>query len=535
MKKWITFVLLAALLLSFTGCHKANLLKPFEIPAEFDQNRNYEITFWAKNENNVNQQAVYKQAVAEFEKLYPNIKVNLKMYSDYGQIYNDVITNIATDSTPNVCITYPDHIATYLEGKNTVVPLDDLMDHPAYGLGGSALRFDGPTKEELVPEFLSECVVDGNYYAMPYMRSTEACYVNVDFVEQLGYELPEVLTWDFVWEVSEKAMEKNADGTFKLNGQTTLIPFIYKSTDNMMISILEQTGAGYSTEKGEVLIFNDTTKSVLEDVYTHSRTRAFSTFSRSGYPANFLNAGQCIFAIDSTAGATWMGCDAPLMDISEENLHRFNTVVRPIPQADPNNIKMISQGPSMCVFNKEDPQEVLASWLFAQFLLTNDIQIAYSQTEGYVPVTLKAQQSPQYQDYLSRKGEDNQLYYQVKLDTVQLLLNNTDKTFVTPVFNGSADLRQAAGHLIEEVTKSGRGKVDLDDGDYTELFDNTEALYHLDKLSGNAMVGTKAELGPLPGGAIALLVGLGGVWLILGGVWIYGFVQKKRKASKEKL
>ena len=48
---------------------------------------------------------------------------------------------------------------------------------------------------------------------------------------------------------------------------------------------------------------------------------------------------------------------------------------------------MISQGPSVCVFNKEDPQEVLASWLFSQFLLTKEVQIPYSQTEGYVPVT----------------------------------------------------------------------------------------------------------------------------------------------------
>ena len=36
---------------------------------------------------------------------------------------------------------------------------------------------------------------------------------------------------------------------------------------------------------------------------------------------------------------------------------------------------------------------MLASWLFTQYLLTNDVQIAYSQTEGYVPVTSKAQES----------------------------------------------------------------------------------------------------------------------------------------------
>ena len=135
-------------------------------------------------------------------------------------------------------------------------------------------------------------------------------------------------------------------------------------------------------------------------------TGAFSTFKISSYPANFLNAGQCIFAIDSTAGSTWMGANAPLSDISPDAFVDFETVVMPIPQFDPENPQMISQGPSICIFNKEDPQEVLASWLFTQFLLTNEVQIPYAQTEGYVPVTSKAQQDPTYQDYLSSPERD---------------------------------------------------------------------------------------------------------------------------------
>ena len=109
-----------------------------------------------------------------------------------------------------------------------------------------------------------------------------------------------------------------------------------------------------------------------------NRNGAFSTFKISSYPGNFLNAGQCIFAIDSTAGATWMGSEAPNLDIHKSDIVEFETVVRPIPQYDVNNPQMISQGPSVCIFNKADPQEVLASWIFVQFLLTNEVQLAYS-------------------------------------------------------------------------------------------------------------------------------------------------------------
>ncbi len=503
--------LLGALML--TGCHGSKGMADFTVPEEFDTSRNYEITFWAKNDTNKTQTDIYRQAIADFQELYPNITVNLRLYTDYGRIYNDVITNIATNTTPNVCITYPDHIATYLTGNNTVVPLDELFTDERYGLDGSEVRFDAPSREEIIPRFLQECSFSGHYYAIPYMRSTEACYINKTYVEALGYTLPKTLTWDFVWEVADAAAAQDSEGNYLINGQKVMIPFIYKSTDNMMIQMLKQRNAGYSTEEGEILIFNDTTRELLYTIAEHVKKGAFSTFKISSYPANFLNAGQCIFAIDSTAGATWMGTDAPLSDISEEALVEFETEVRTIPQFDPANPRMISQGPSVCIFNKSDPQEVLASWLFAQYLLSNEVQIAYAETEGYVPVTSMAQNSAEYQDYLSRGGEDNSTYYEVKIKASQLLLDNVDNTFVTPVFNGSASLRDAAGQLIENVTKSVRRKETVD-GPYMEkLFDDVTSLYRLGQAS-QAAAG-KQELGRLPRTSVLLLTALGVTWILI--------------------
>ena len=516
------------LVLSLSACHGSVGMADFEMPEGFDTSKDYEITFWAKNDTNKTQTAIYDKAISDFEALYPNITVNMRLYTDYGKIYNDVITNIATNTTPNVCITYPDHIATYMTGRNTVVPLDDLMADAKYGLSGSEVRFDSPSQSEIVPEFLAECRIGGVTYALPYMRSTEACYVNKTYVEKLGYELPDVLTWDFVWEVSEAAMKKDADGNFLINGQKVMIPFIYKSTDNMMIQMLRQKGAGYSTDDGEILLFNDTTKELLYTVAEHAKTRAFSTFKISSYPANFLNAGQCIFAVDSTAGATWMGTDAPLLDISADKLVEFETAVRTVPQFDTANQKMISQGPSVCVFNKEDSGEVLASWLFTQYLLTNDVQIAYSGTEGYVPVTTKAQQDAGYLDYLSRKGEDNKEHYSVKIEAAELLIAHTGDTFTTPVFNGSTSLRDAAGQLIENTAKSVRRGDTVDEAYMEKLFSDVSSLYRLNQGGVKASAG-KAELGELPKTSKILLTSLVIAWIILGFIALYGFLRKKRR------
>ena len=517
--------LAAGSLLGLTGCHGAKEQSAFTIPDEFDTSRNYEITFWAKNDTNKTQTDIYKKAISDFEALYPNITVDLRLYTDYGKIYNDVITNIATDTTPNVCITYPDHIATYLTGNDTVVPLDDLISNDSYGLGGSKLNFDSVSQDEIIPQFLQECSFAGHYYALPFMRSTEVCYVNKTYVEKLGYTLPETLTWDFVWEVSEAAMEQNPDGTYKVNGQNVMIPFIDKSTDNMMIEMLKQKDAGYSTDSGEIQLFNDTTTDLLYTIASHAKTGAFSTFKISSYPANFLNAGQCIFAIDSTAGATWMGTNAPLVDISSDALVDFETEVMTIPQFDPANPQMISQGPSVCIFNKKDSQEVLASWLFTQYLLTNDVQTAYSETEGYVPVTQKAQDSQQYQDYLSREGEDNSTYYDIKIKASKTLLENVDHTFVTPVFNGSASLRDAAGQLIENVTKSVRRKQEVNDDYIQQLYSDVTSLYHLDQISASETSG-RADLGPLPTESRILLGSLAFIWAL---ILLYLLLDRKKQ------
>ena len=527
MKKNVIALIVAAVLLpvALCSCHGSRGQVAFTVPAEFDTERHFDIVFWAKNDTNKTQIAVYNKAKEAFESAYPNVSVTIKFYTDYSVIYNDVITNISTQTTPNVCISYPDHIATYMTGDNVVVPLDRLMNDPNYGLGGKLVKFDSVSREEIVPKFLAECSFGGTYYALPFMRSTEACYINKTYVEKLGYELPDELTWDFVWEVSEKAAQKDNDGVYAVNGQKVMLPFIYKSTDNMLITVLRQKDAPYSQSDGTIEIFNDTTRSVLDDIASRVKKNAFSTFKISGYPGNFLNAGQCIFAVDSTAGATWMGSEAPLMDIHSEKVVDFEIAVRTVPQYDPENPKMISQGPSLCLFNKKDPQEVLASWLFMQFLLTNETQIAYSGTEGYVPVTTRAHNDSAYTEYLNYSGEPDADHYWVKLAASKLLIDNIENTFVTPVFNGSASLRSAASQLVESTVKAVRRKENVDGAFYEKLYNDVNAMYHLDEHSKKA----ERDEGPLSGPAVALLIVLCVAWTCI----IAAFLMQRVKKSKK--
>ncbi|MBQ3791703.1 MAG: ABC transporter substrate-binding protein, partial [Clostridia bacterium] len=138
-----------------------------------------------------------------------------------------------------------------------------------------------------------------------------------------------------------------------------------------------------------------------------------------------------------------------------------------------------------------------------------------------------------YQDYLSRSGEDDGEHYAVKIEATELLLDNIENTFVTPVFNGSASLRDAAGHLIENTAKSVRRKETIDEAYFGKLYDDVRSLYRLDQLGGQADSG-REDLGPLPSTSVALLSGIGAVWLLMGAYLLSGIIRKKMEENRGK-
>ena len=96
--KLFALLLLLALSLSLlTGCHgrlvregsaAEDLGEEIELPAvpeSFDTAKKHEISFWAKNDTNKTQIAIYQKAIRDFEALYPNVTVKLRLYTDYGR------------------------------------------------------------------------------------------------------------------------------------------------------------------------------------------------------------------------------------------------------------------------------------------------------------------------------------------------------------------------------------------------------------------------------------------------------------------
>ena len=118
----------------------------------------------------------------------------------------------------------------------------------------------------------------------------------------------------------------------------------------------------------------------------------------------------------------------------------------------------------------------------------------------------------------------------MKIRATELLLDNVGNTFVTPVFNGSASLRDAAGQLIENTAKSVRRKETVDDAYFEALFEDVNSLYRLDQHTGASAAG-REDLGPLPAASAALLGSIAAVWIGMGAYLLAGRIRKKKEGK----
>ena len=147
-------------------------------------------------------------------------------------------------------------------------------------------------------------------------------------------------------------------------------------------------------------------------------------------------------SIGSSAGATHQ---RPAADA--DGNYPFEVGIAAIPQVDANNPKVISQGPSLCIFQKSNPQEVIASWLFVKFLTTNvAFQAEFGMASGYVPVLKSVSENEVYADYLnSADGGDY-----VSALAAKICLDQQDAYYTSPAFNGSSIARDQVGALMSK-------------------------------------------------------------------------------------
>ena len=111
-KTGITLLFLLLALSTLTGCHGKGGQKSFSIPEQLDTSRQYEITFWAKNDTNKTQTDIYKKAITDFQTLYRTsllISVCIRIMEKFIMMLSPILPRIPrpTYASPTPTISPP--------------------------------------------------------------------------------------------------------------------------------------------------------------------------------------------------------------------------------------------------------------------------------------------------------------------------------------------------------------------------------------------------------------------------------------------
>lgn len=442
MQRKILAVLLAAMMLlsvfAMTACQPSSKtpVSAFEVPEGGYDGSEVTITFYHTMGSNLTD--VLNRYLEEFNKLYPNITVKSEQVGSYDDVRDQISTEISAGNQPNLAYCYPDHVAMYnLAGA--VATLDNLIDSKI-----EVTRADGSTEilgltDEQKADFIEGYYNEGKQfgdnlmYTMPFSKSTEVLYYNKTFFDANNLTVP--TTWDELEELCAKIKEIDP----------SCIPLGYDSESNWFITMCEQYGSPYTSATGDHYLFNNETNRAFVKEFAEWYSKGYITTQTlyGAYTSGLFVAEtgtRSYMSIGSSAGATHQRPNK-----GSDGNYPFEVGIATIPQINQDNRKVISQGPSICIFKKDNPQEVIASWLLVKYLTTNvEFQAEFSMASGYVPVLKSVEENPVYADFLAKADGGDY----VSALSAKICLEQEDAYYTSPAFNGSSTARSEVGSLL---------------------------------------------------------------------------------------
>ena len=442
-------LLMLAGVFSLSACSGPKAAPNFDVPEVGYDGSEVTITFYHTMGSNLSD--VLNLYIEEFNKLYPNIHVQHEQVGSYDDVREQISTEITVSAQPNIAYCYPDHVALYnLAG--VVATLDNLIESDI-----TVTRADGSTeilgltdeqKADFIEAYYNEGKQfgDGLMYTMPFSKSTEVLYYNKTFFDEHKLQLP--TTWDELEALCAKIKAIDPES----------IPLGYDSEGNWFITMCEQYGSDYTSATGDHYLFdNETNRSFVKKFREWYQKGYLTTQTLYGsYTSGLFTAEsgtRSYMSIGSSAGATHQRPAA-----TADGTYPFEVGIATIPQVNTSNKKVISQGPSVCIFKKDNPQEVVASWLFVKFLTTSvSFQAEFSMASGYVPVLKSVAENPEYAKFIA--NADGGKY--ISALSAKVCLEQESAYYTSPAFNGSSTARDQVGALLAKcLTADDGGDVD---------------------------------------------------------------------------
>lgn len=323
----------------------------------------------------------FRVYIEEFEREYPNIKVEVESIPHRDYI-KKLPTAIAAGEAPDLFgMTYRLLYEYHVNGAMS--PVDEVAFRE---FGVSTIE---EWKEQWAPGTLDAYMVDGNYYGLPWQFNIYSYLINTQHFREAGLD-PEKDApkfWDDVYRVGKKLVKKDASG--RITRQALSFPFVHSAAWYMLELepiIRELDGAILNEDQTECLINSETGIKAMEEI----KRRFDEGISDKDIAAtlDYYNTGFPTGKISMIVGGQW---GPPRYYINFPDVERGTFKAIPYPTY-PGKDPAISTTSWAWVVYSQSPHKAEA-WRFANYitsfpsrnlLLTGDTipRAGWSETEG---------------------------------------------------------------------------------------------------------------------------------------------------------
>lgn len=323
------------------------------------------------------------EQVDQFNASQSDYKVVATHKGNYSETLNAGIAAFRAGEQPHILMVFEVGTATMMAAEGAIKPVHEVMTE-------SGVAFDpdgylGPVKGYYT-------TTDGKMLSLPYNSSTPVLWVNRNALQEAGIDPDtDLSTWQKVGEVLDTLKAAGHKCPMTTAWQSWIHLENLSAWHNVPFASKENGFAGLDT----VLELNGPVQAKhVQTMGDWARDGKFVYAGRRNEGGANFRGGECALFTESSAGYAGIKAEA-----------KFDFEVRPLPYWDgtegaPQNT--IIGGSSLWVMAGQDAEEYKGVAEFLSFLSTPEIQAAWHQNTGYLPITLAAYELTKEQGFYDK-------------------------------------------------------------------------------------------------------------------------------------
>lgn len=307
------------------------------------------LNFWAAWTPGQPDAKASEAAIAEFEKLNPNIKINTQVIA-YDALKDKLVTAVSGGDAPDISW-------GLIEWFGQLERMDALQDLTSY-------MATWPEKDAIYPNVITNLSIDGKLKALPNYLGLRALLYHSDMLKAAGITTPPA-TWDELVAASKAIKDKTGKPGFGIAGRGVRSPqelIMYLAQNDVEIAKRMPDGKYKNTWADDP----EATKRAAEVFAFYKRMMAEGAIppQSAGWGWEEEDTNFALGQYAMVVNGSW------IKGRKEQNPEEMKDVLVTAPPAGRKPATFFEIAP-LYVFKSKHPDEV---WKFASFMLSKDVQ-----------------------------------------------------------------------------------------------------------------------------------------------------------------